>query len=386
MINKWPHYEKDEIFKIEQILKSGKVNYWTGDEGKNFEKEFAKFAGTKYAIALANGSLALSAAYLAINIKEGDEIITTPRTFIATASAALLLKAKPIFADVDRDTGCISAKTIKPLINSKTKAISIVHLGGWPADMKSITKISADNNLKLVEDCSQAHGAAINGKSVGSFGDIGTWSFCQDKIISTGGEGGMITTNDENIYRKIFSLKDHGKNFSKYIQKSQNNFNYLHDDLGSNFRLTELQASIGRIQLTKLSNWIEIRNRNSKILDDYLKCLSVIRVPDVPQLITHARYRYYCYLKKDCMKSNWSRDLILSRIKELNLPAYSGSCSEIYLENSISKVGKVAYKNLPVAKELGENSIAFLVHPTITIKQMHHYASKIKKILLLAQK
>tara|TARA_B100000989_G_scaffold298896_1_gene290842 strand:+ start:596 stop:1756 length:1161 start_codon:yes stop_codon:yes gene_type:complete len=386
MINKWPHYEKDEIFKIEQILKSGKVNYWTGNEGKNFEKEFAKFAGTKYAIALANGSLALSAAYLAINIKEGDEIITTPRTFIATSSAALLLKAKPIFADVDRDTGCISAKTIKPLINSKTKAISIVHLGGWPADMKSITKIAADNNLKLVEDCSQAHGAAINGKSVGSFGDIGTWSFCQDKIISTGGEGGMITTNDENIYRKIFSLKDHGKNFSKYIQKSQNNFNYLHDDLGSNFRLTELQASIGRIQLTKLSNWIEIRNRNSKILDDYLKCLSVIRVPDVPQLITHARYRYYCYLKKDCLKANWSRDLILSRIKELNLPAYSGSCSEIYLENSISKVSKVADKNLPVAKELGENSIAFLVHPTITIKQMHHYAFKIKNILLLAQK
>ena len=204
MINKWPYYEKDEIFKIEQILKSGKVNYWTGDEGKIFEKEFAKFAGTKYAIALANGSLALSAAYLAINIKEGDEIITTPRTFIATTSAAMLLKAKPIFADVDRDTGCITAKTIKPLINSKTKAISIVHLGGWPAQMKSIAKIAADNNLKLIEDCSQAHGAAINGKSVGSFGDIGTWSFCQDKIVSTGGEEEWLQQMMKISIRKSF--------------------------------------------------------------------------------------------------------------------------------------------------------------------------------------
>jgi len=386
MINKWPYYEKDEIFKIEQILKSGKVNYWTGDEGKIFEKEFAKFAGTKYAIALANGSLALSAAYLAINIKEGDEIITTPRTFIATTSAAMLLKAKPIFADVDRDTGCITAKTIKPLINSKTKAISIVHLGGWPAQMKSIAKIAADNNLKLIEDCSQAHGAEINGKSVGSFGDIGTWSFCQDKIVSTGGEGGMVTTNDENIYKKIFSIKDHGKNFSKYIPKPQNNFNYLHDNLGSNFRLTELQASIGRIQLKKLSKWIEIRNRNSNILDDYLKFLPIVRVPDIPEYITHARYRYYCYINKDFMKKNWSRDLILSKIKELNLPAYSGSCSEIYLETSIMKASNMEDKNLPVAKELGENSLAFLVHPTITINQMHHYAGKIKEVLLMAQK
>ena len=385
MINRWPNYEEDEIFKVEEILKSGKVNYWTGTEGRLFEKEFAKFVGTEYAITLANGSLALSAAYLAIGIKKGDEVITTPRTFIATASAAMLLGAKPIFADIDKDSGCISSASIKPLINKKTKAITIVHLGGWPADMEKIEEIGKEYNLKIIEDCSQAHGARINDKSIGGFGDIGTWSFCQDKIISTGGEGGMITTNNEKFYRKILSLKDHGKNFKKFNKNLSTKFNYIHDNLGSNFRLTEIQSSIGRVQLTKLNKWVNLRNRNSNILNNYLKNLPLIRIPEIPENITHARYRYYCYLNIEFLKNSWDREKIIKNIREYNLPVFTGSCSEIYLENSIKKVESENYR-LPNAKELSETSLAFLVHPNITTSQMNFYGKKVRDILILSQK
>ena len=202
----WPQYSQEEMNIVNEILASGKVNYWTGVHGKQFEKEFSIFSESKYAIVMANGSLALSAAYLALGITNSDEIITTPRTFIATSASACLLKAKPVFADVDLNSGCILANQIESLITENTKAICVVHLAGWPCEMDSICKIAKKNKLYLIEDCSQAHGAQINGKSVGSFGDIATWSFCQDKIISTGGEGGMLTTNSRNIYEKVWSF------------------------------------------------------------------------------------------------------------------------------------------------------------------------------------
>lgn len=190
-LSPWPYYDDEQLSNVTKILQSGKVNYWTGENGKFFEKEFSDRFDVKYSVALANGSLALSCAYLALNLNEGDEIITTPRTFIATSTSAVLLGLKPVFVDVDINSGNISAENIEAAINKKTRAIVVVHLAGWPAEMDRICELARKNGLYIIEDCSQAHGAKINNKNVGSFGDLATWSFCQDKIITTGGEGGM---------------------------------------------------------------------------------------------------------------------------------------------------------------------------------------------------
>ncbi len=388
-ISPWPQFSSDEIKAVNRVLTSGKVNRWTGSETSFFEKEFAENCGTKYAIALANGSLALTAAYKSLGLKAGDELITTSRTFIATASCAAMLGVKIIFADVDKNSGAITAESIKPLISKKTKAISVVHLGGWPANMDSICNLAKTYNLYVVEDCSQAHGAflKINGKekSVGSFGDIATWSFCQDKIMTTGGEGGMIATNNNKLWEYIFSLKDHGKNFESLSKKvNSSSYKSIYDDLGTNYRLTELQSAIGRIQLSKLEKTIEIRTRNALILYDNLKSLASLRIPMPDKNIKHAWYKFYCFIKPAFIKKGWCRDKIINEIMSFGYPAFSGSCSEIYLEKCFVDLGYFPTKRLPVAKELGESSLMFLVHPTITEVQMYEYAQIIKRTILEA--
>ena len=386
---KWPYYSEDEIKIVETILRSGKVNYWTGNTTSLFEKKFADICGCDYTIALANGSLALSCAYLAIGLRNGDQIITTPRSFIATTSSAMLLGAKPVFADIDRDSGNITAETIEPLINKKTKAIAVVHIGGWPADIIGISKLAKKYNLFLIEDCSQAHGASIIFKNkiipVGQLGDISTWSFCQDKIISTGGEGGMIATNNKYFYEKIWSFKDHGKSLKKVKSNSQKgSFSYVHDDLGSNFRITNLQSGIGILQLNKLINWNKIRTKNANILINELKNIQSIRIPIIPKSINHAWYKFTCFINKNKLKIGWSRDRIIKHINDFGYPAFQGSCSELYLENCIKKRQLSAMETLPIANELGETSLCFLIHPTIPEDIMLNYAKIISKIMIEA--
>ena len=386
---KWPRYDEDEIKEVERVLRSGNVNFWTGSITKFFEKEFAKFCNCKFAIAVANGSLALSCAYLALGIKKDDEIITTPRTFIATASSASLLGGIPIFAEVDKDSGNITAKSIEPLITKKTKAIVVVHLAGWPADMIEISNLANTYNIPLIEDCSQAHGAGIviDGVklSVGQFGDISTWSFCQDKIISTGGEGGMVTTNNKNYFNKIRSFKDHGKSFIKLEKRDlKHGYKYIHDNLGSNFRITEMQSAIGRIQLSKLDLWTKIRTKNALLLNDFLSKDPLIRVPLPEKDIVHGWYKFNCFINRDFLKDDWSRDKIINAIIKKGYPALQGSCSELYLEKCFSS--KISQKKLLIANELGETNLTFLVHPTIGENVMYKYASNILSVLNLARK
>ena len=384
---KWPYYEKKQIEAVKNILNSGKVNRWTGEESIKFEEEFSNYHNSKYGVALANGSVSLTAAYSAIGIKDGDEIITTPRTFIATSSSAVMLGAKPIFADVDLDSGNISARTIEPLITKKTKVIAVVHLAGWPADMERICKLAKEYNLKIIEDCSQAHGAKINNQPVGSFGDIATWSFCQDKIISTAGEGGMITTNNEDYFNLIWSLKDHGKKLEA-LSKTGNNsgFRWLHESFGTNYRLTELQCAIGRMQLKILPKWIQIRERNAMILFQTLKEIKGLRIPLPDKSLTHAWYKFYAYINPNFLSTGWDREKIISAINKEGYPAFSGSCSEIYLEKCFINKGIKPNFELSNAKELGETSLMFLVHPTIQQNQMEKYAHKIKNVILKALK
>ena len=382
----WPFFDSEQIDIASSVLSSGNVNYWTGPHGRLFEEEFARWVGTSHAVAVSNGSLALSAAYLSIGLGENDEIITTPRTFLATSSSAVLLKAKPIFADVDYESGCISVETIEPLITKKTKAISVVHLGGWPADMDAICKLAKAYGLFVIEDCAQAHGAEIlsNGiwKSVGSFGDVSAWSFCQDKIISTAGEGGMVTTSNPDIWERVWSLKDHGKTQESVFERHHPpGFRWLHDKFGSNFRLTEIQSAIGRNQLNKLKSWTNIRDRNASLLIEGLSKCPVVRVPTPPLNFRHAWYKFHCYINPKYISSEWSRDRIIDELVKMGYPGLSGSCSEIYLEKCFQENGLKPTQRLPNAKLLGETSLMFLVHPTITYEQMVEYVDKACNIL-----
>ena len=383
----WPHFDPDQIGAASQVLASGKVNAWSGQETKAFEQEFATWCGTSHAIGMANGSLALSAAYLAIGLGPGDELITTPRTFIATASSAVLLGAKPVFADVDAESGAITAATIAPLITPRTKAISVVHLGGWPADMPAILELARAHGIAVIEDCAQAHGARIHGQSVGSFGDVNAWSFCQEKIISTGGEGGMVTTNRADLWDLMWAFKDHGKTHEAVFGREHPpGFRWLHERFGSNFRLTELQSAIGRIQLQRLPEWTAARTRNALLLAEALADCSAVRVPLPPEDITHAWYKFYAFVKPEALADGWNRDRILSEIASLGYPALSGSCSEIYLEKCFQEAVLAPAERLPVARELGETSLMFLVHPTITPPQMAGYAEAVRSVVQRASR
>ncbi len=381
-ISSWPYYDSDEQEAALRTLKTGKVNYWTGNQVKLFEEAFSRYIGVNYSIAVSNGSLALSLAYLAIGIGKGDEIITTPRTFIATASSLVLLGAKPIFADVNHNSGCITVDTIEPLITKKTKALVVVHIAGWPADMEQIMKLAKKYNLKVVEDCSQAHGSSISEKKVGSFGDISVWSFCQDKIITTGGEGGMVSTDNIDYWKKMWSFKDHGKSYDVIMSdKFKSGFKWVHEMFGSNFRLTEFQAAIGSVQLNKLDHWINMRNINALKFTNVLKKYKSIRIPEIPFNYKIAWYKFYCFLNDNYLKEDWNRYRIINEINKEGFPASIGGCSEIYLEKCFVNSNLNPEKRLPIAKELGETSIMFQLHPTIKSNEMEEYCNIISSIL-----
>ena len=370
---------KKEADIVGKVLLSNKVNYWTGIKNKEFEDSFAKYCGTKYAIALSNGTVALEIALKSINISKGDEVIVTPRSFIASVSCVVSMGAKPVFADVDLNTGNITHETIKKNLSNKTKAIICVHLGGYPCDMDPIMRLAKKEKLFVVEDCSQAHGAFYKNKSVGSMGDIGTWSFCQDKIITTAGEGGMITTNNKKLWSKMWSLKDHGKNYDsikKNILKNQVGFNWVHDSFGSNYRMTEIQASIGIYQLTKLDKWNYLRKRNSLMIYNVLKNFKdIVRIPQTSNQINHAWYKCYIYIKP-----KYNRNNILTDLKTYGLPCMPGSCSEIYNERAFDKIITKPKKSLKNAKDLGDTSIAFSVHPSLKKKEIIDICLKLKRV------
>lgn len=371
----WPSFTQEEADAVSQVLLSNKVNYWTGQECRKFETEFAKWADSKYAIAMGNGTLALDVALQALEIGAGDEVIVTPRTFIASISSVVNAGATPVFADVDEATGNITPESIAAVLTAKTKAIVCVHLAGWPCDMDGIMALAEQHNLYVIEDCAQAHGARYKGRSVGNIGHIGAWSFCQDKVMTTGGEGGMVTTNDEQLWRKMWAYKDHGKSYAAvYETEHPPGYRWLHESFGTNWRMTEMQAVLGRIQLTRMPDWTAKRTANAQaILDACAKWeakgyLSVPRLEESAQFAdsTHAYYKLYVYVQPDNLPKEWSRDRIIEEINDLGVPCFSGSASEVYLEKAFDNTGLRPESRLPVAKQLGETSLMFLVHPTLT--------------------
>ncbi|MDD7804233.1 MAG: DegT/DnrJ/EryC1/StrS aminotransferase family protein [Endozoicomonas sp. (ex Botrylloides leachii)] len=363
----WPSFTKEEADAVSQVLLSNKVNYWTGNESRQFEKEFAQYCGTHYAIALANGTLALDLALQSLKVGVGDEVIVTPRTFIASASSIVNAGAKPVFADVHQDSQNITADTIRAVLTERTKAVICVHLAGLPCDMDPIMALAVKHNLYVIEDCAQAHGAKYKGRSVGSIGHIGAWSFCQDKIMTTGGEGGMVTTNDEALWKVMWSFKDHGKCYDAvYKAQHPRGFRWLHNSFGTNWRITEMQSAIGRIQLKRMPQWTQQRQDNSAAITRVCKTIPAFRVPKFPEYMEHACYKHYVFIRPDMLRSGWNRDRIVNEINTVGVPCYQGSCSEVYLEKAFDNTDFRPQAPLLTARELGKTSLMFLVHPSLT--------------------
>ncbi|WP_180033612.1 DegT/DnrJ/EryC1/StrS aminotransferase family protein [Acinetobacter sp. YH12233] len=372
----WPSFTQAEADAVSKVLLSNKVNYWTGQECREFEKEFAQFVGTSHAVAVANGTVALDLALKALDIGAGDDVIVTSRTFLASASSIVTAGANPIFADIELDSQNISRRTIEAAITPNTKAIICVHLAGWMCDMDPIMQLAAEKGLYVIEDCAQAHGAMYKGRSAGSIGHIGAWSFCQDKIMTTGGEGGMVTTNDENLWKKMWSYKDHGKNFDTvYNKQHPPGFRWLHDHFGTNWRMMEMQAVIGRLQLKQMPTWTAQRNVNMARIFAAFEHSSYFTVSQPSSEYVHAAYKCYVQVNVDCLPEGWSRDRIMAEINAQAVPCFSGSCSEVYLEHAFDGTPWRPAQRLTHAKQLGESSLMFLVHPTLSeesiVKTVH---------------
>lgn len=379
----WPSFTVEEADAAREVILSNRVNYWTGKECREFEKEFAAWCGARHAVALANGTLALDLALKALGIGPGDEVVVTPRTFIASISCVVNAGAVPIFADVEPDSGNISARTVAKVLTPRTKGVICVHLAGWPCDMDPIMALASEHGLQVIEDCAQAHGARYKGRNVGTIGHVGAWSFCQDKIMTTGGEGGMVTTNDRDLWSAMWSFKDHGKSWEAvYERQHPPGFRWIHESFGTNWRMLEVQAAIGRIQLRRMADWVARRNANATMLAQVCRQHSVIRVPEfrcngkcvagcaAASGCQHAQYKFYVYVRPERLAEGWSRDRIIDEINRGGVPCYQGSCSEVYREKAFDGTGWQPERSLPVARELGETSLMFLVHPTLTADEM----------------
>ena len=380
---KWPSFDEEQVAAVAATLASGKVNYWTGTEGRDFEHEFATWTKTRRAIALANGTLALDVALKALNIGPGDEVIVTPRTFIASVSCVVNAGATPVFVDVDRDSGNISAATIAPALTDRTRAIIPVHLAGWPCDMDAIMEIANARGIKVIEDCAQAHGAAIGGRPVGSIGHVGAWSFCQDKIMTTGGEGGMVTTDDEELWSTMWSFKDHGKSWNAVYERDHPpGFRWVHESFGTNWRMLEMQSVIGRIQLRRMAGWTarrtEIAQRFAAVLAEFP---DIVRVPTPTAGFTHAYYRLYGYVRPEALPTGWSRDRIVAEMVDRRVGGMHGSCSEAYLEKAFDNTPWRPAQSLPVARQLGETSLMFLTHPTMSDAEVTEQCDQMRIVL-----
>jgi dTDP-4-amino-4,6-dideoxygalactose transaminase len=380
----WPWFSQEEVSAAQRVLESGKVNYWTGDEGRHFEIEFAEHTGCKHAIALANGTVALELALQVLGIGPGDEVVVPSRTFIASASCAFMRGARPVIADVDRDSQNLTAESTRKVLTPRTRAIVAVHLAGWPCDMDPILELAREHQLKVVEDCAQATGATYKGRPVGSMGVANAFSFCQDKIMTTGGEGGMLTTNDTELWSRAWAFKDHGKSYDAvYKRHHPPGYRWLHESVGTNWRMTEMQSAIGRVLLRKLPQFVESRRRLAGILHERFSEMPALRVTSPPDHLVHSFYKYYVFLRPELLREDWNRQRIIDAINAEGVPCFVGSCSEIYLEK-VFPADLRPPARLPIARELGETSLMFLVHPTLSERDMEDTAHAVEKVLTYA--
>jgi len=380
----WPYFDDTDIESARQVLASGRVNYWTGDHGRAFESEFAVAAGTDHAVVVSNGTVALELALRALGVGRGTEVVVPAATFIATAGAVVTCGALPVVADVDSATGCVTADTVAAVLTERTVAVIVVHLAGHPADMDAIVALARSRGLFVVEDCAQAHGARYRGRPVGGLGDIAAWSFCQDKILTTAGEGGAITTSDELLWRRCWEGKDHGKSWSAvHAQAGSSGFRWVHESFGTNARMTEVQAATGRNQLRRMDRWVGRRGENARVLIEALRSEPAVRITEPAAHVGHAYYKFLAYLRPERLAEGWDRDQVVRAVRAEGVPCLQGGCMEIYRERAFDSVPGTPTE-LPVAAELGRTAFTLLVHPTLTMSDMADTAAAVSKVLVEA--
>ena len=376
----WPVYADDEIEAVSQVLRSGKVNQWTGHAVTDFEQAFAKAFGQAHAVAVANGTVALELALIAADIGPGDEVIVTPRSFVASASCVVTRGATPVFADVDMLSQNITPKTIEAVTTPRTKAIIPVHLNGHPCDMPGIMKLAERRSLYVIEDCAQAHGAKIDGNPVGSFGQAAAFSFCQDKIMSTGGEGGMVLFRDKHDWRRAWSHKDHGKSYDTVFHGQHPlGFRWLHNNFGTNWRMTGMQAAIGLKQLEKLPRWHAQRQAIAIRLAECLSRFDAVEVPQSSKNIEHAWYRFSFHIGEKRLKPDWDHTYLMDAISEEGVPCLE-VCPEIYREKAYDGYD-MPKPDCPNAIALGKRVLQLQVHPTLDETALDNICRALTKVL-----
>ena len=381
----WPVFGEEDIAAVTAVLRSGRVNYWTGEETRKFEQEFSATVGCRYGVAVANGTLALEAALGALEIGPGDDVLVTCRSYVASASSCVMRGARPVFADVDPVSQNVTSETLEAALTPRTRAVIAVHLAGWPCEMKAINRVALENGLAVIEDCAQAHGATYRGRPVGSLGDVAAFSFCQDKILTTGGEGGMVVTNRDDLWRRAWSLKDHGKDWETVQRPDRKTvFQWLHTTIGSNWRMTEMQGVLGRFALRRLPRWSAQRRRLATHLESRFQGLPALRITPAPKHVEHAYYKYYAFLRPECLRPGWSRDRVARAIQAEGIPCGSGICPEIYREEAFAHSNLCPAQRLPVARELGETSLMFQVHPTLSRADMDDTYQAVERVLRVA--
>lgn len=381
----WPVFAEDEVEAVAGVLRSGRVNYWTGEQSQEFEREFAKMIGVRYAVTLANGTAALELALHTLGTGPGDEVVVPSKTFIACASSVVRTGAIPVVADIDPDSQNITATSIERVLSARTKVILAVHLAGWPCEMDEILALANKRGLRVIEDCAQCVGARYKGRTTGSMGDVGAFSFCQDKIITTGGEGGMLVTNSRDLWEKAWSYKDHGKSYAAVFEREHPfGFRWLHESIGTNWRITEMQSAIGRLQLAKLPRWLALRRRNASLLSQGLAAVPGLRLALPPAHSEHAYYKYYAFIRKDTLRSGWTIEHILEALDAEGIPSSVGVCSEIYREKVFVDAGLGPKQPLPVASRLANSSLMFLLHPGLTEQDMRDTCAALAKVMRAA--
>lgn len=379
----WPCFEADEVEAVRAVLLSGRVNYWTGDHGRRFEAELARWIGVQHAVAVANGTVALELALDGLGVGAGDEVIVPSATFIATASAVVARGATPVVVDVDPLSQCLDAETVRPALTSRTAAVVVVHLAGWPADVESIVELVGPRGIRVLEDCAQAHGARRDGKRVGTLGDAAAWSFCQDKIVSTAGEGGAVTTNDPALWRRCWERKDHGKDWDAVTAVDPPpGFRWLHHGFGTNARMTEVQAAVGRRQLTKVDGWVARRRRHAEHLRAALGGLPALRLPEPRSGIEHAWYRFWAHVRPERLAPGWDRDRVVAAVGAEGVPCAHGGCTEIHREGAFASLPP--QRPTPVGAALGRTSVVFGVHPALDDADVADIGRAVRKVMGVA--
>jgi dTDP-4-amino-4,6-dideoxygalactose transaminase len=351
---------KEELLAVSKVIKSG--NLTQGKKVAEFEQAFAKFIGAKYAVAVSSGTSALYLSLLALGIGKGDEVITTPFSFIASSNAILYTGAKPVFVDIDEKTFNIDTKLIERRITKKTKAILPVHLYGLPCDIKNILSIARKHQLFVIEDACQAHGASFGNQMVGTFGNLGCFSFYATKNMTTV-EGGMITTNSQKLAEKLLLLKNHGSKIK-----------YQHEILGYNFRMTDLNAAMGLEQLKKLQNSNKIRVNNANYLTQHLSKNKNLEVPFVPPGFSHVFHQYTIRLGE-----NINRAKIIAALDKKGIQTGIYYRLPIHQQKLYQSLG---FKDkLPVAEKAAQSVLSLPVHPYLTKTELKRIVSVLSSIL-----